>query len=376
MHVAILVNQDADALQDDPGREARADVRNVAEAMSAALASQANVTFECIEVEGAALRAHQALTVRRPDVVLNLCESVAGDARGEMLVPTLLEALSLPYSGSDALALGVALHKGTAKALLSAAGVPTPEWVTVQSEIDIGNLDLPFPVIVKPSREDASVGIDARSVVSEHSALVEAVSRVLNEFRQPAIVERFVDGREVYVPLLGNANRRALPLTQIQFGPVFAEQPKILSYRAKWDVESQEYQQTSSAAAMLEVSVQQRCVDIAKAAFECLGCRDYGRVDLRLDAHGNPYVIEVNPNCDLHPQAGFAKAAALGGLSYPDLAMQLLSLALERHHAHQSHSERRPSAAQRAAEANRNLHPRRGQLRNRADRNRTEAKQP
>lgn len=163
------------------------------------------------------------------------------------------------------------------------------------------------------------------------------MTKVLHGLHQPALVERFIEGREVYVPLLGNAARRALPLSEIQFGEAFAGKPNVVSYKAKWDTESAECIQSPSALAQLPADVAARCVEVAIAAFEVLECRDYGRVDLRVDAQGQPFVIDINPNCDsLHPQAGFAKAAEAAGLSYADLALHLVDLAWERRHGNQA----------------------------------------
>jgi D-alanine-D-alanine ligase len=375
MHIVILHNQDAASLDDDPGLAAREDVERVAGAMASALQLIPGCLVETIAVDDSGLFVHGALSSKKPDVVFNLCESVLGDARGEMLIPAMLDALKIPYSGSTALALGIALHKDTSKALLEAANVPTPRWMLADTLDALEKMSLQFPVIVKPSREDASVGIDFGSVVYARDALDAVVSQVIDAFGQPALIEEFIDGHEVYVPILGNAERRALPLSQIQFGESFAHRPKILSYKAKWDVDSVEFAQTPSVPAVLEAKLQQRCIEVAMAAFEALGCRDYGRVDLRIDAAGQPFVIEVNPNCDLHPQAGFAKAAATGGIGYSQLARCLIELALERRHGNQSDYPRRQEAPLGIAEPNRNLHRGRSRVRARAHRRRSAAQQ-
>src|SRR6266849_4348053 len=239
MHISILHNCDHDFLADDPGREARKDVTRVAAALSHAL-TRDGTTAEPIAVESENLSFTEALVRRQPILVVNLCESLAGDSRGEMAVPCLLELLGLPYTGSPGLALGLALHKDKAKELLRARSVPTPEFAVVRRVEDIDSVELPFPLIVKPVREDASVGVDFDSVVTDRAGLRRAASQVLDIFRQPALIERYIEGREIYVPLLGNGPRQTLPLTEIQFGKAFADRPKIVSYRAKWDLESPE----------------------------------------------------------------------------------------------------------------------------------------
>ncbi len=381
MRIAILHNHDHALLEDDPGREAREDVVRVAAAMHRALSQgtkskQSNHTVKLVAVEQDLFGIQETLTAEKPDVVLNLCESLAADARGEMLMPALLDLMQVPYTGSSALSLALSLHKNKAKEILRARGVPTPEFCIVEHVEDLTRVDLPFPLIVKPSREDASMGIDFDSVVNTRQQLGRAVTKVLRTFRQPALVERFIEGREVYVPLLGNNPRRALPLSEIRFGNAFAGKPNVVSYKAKWDLTSAECIESPSAPAQLPRDVEARCIEVAVAAFEALDCRDYGRVDLRVDTAGNPFVIDINPNCDLHPQAGFAKAAEAAGLSYADLALHLVDLAWERRHGNQAPRLTRPDSARRAAEPHRDLHAGRSGVRARAHRRRAHAQQP
>jgi D-alanine-D-alanine ligase len=196
---------------------------------------------------------------------------------------------------------------------------------------------------------------------------------VLRTFQQPALVERFIDGREIYVPILGNRPRRALPLSEIHFGAAFEGRPKIVSYRAKWEPTSAECIDSPSGPCALDAATEAKVVSTAMASFEALECRDYGRVDLRLAADGNPYVIDINPNCDLHPQAGYAKAAIAAGIGYPDLALHLVEIALERSHGNSSSRRAGSGTTRRAAGPNRNVLAARGGLRPRAHRSRAQA---
>jgi D-alanine-D-alanine ligase len=308
-----------------------------------------------------------AVVRRRPDVVVNLCESLQGDSRGEMIVPALLDLAGVPYTGNSAFTLALALHKHKAKEVLRARGVPTPESWLVDDTGALENVDLPFPLIVKPSREDASVGIDFDSVVADRKALARAVDRVRRTFRQPALVERFIPGREIYVPLLGHP-LRPLPLTEIEFGDVFDGRPAVLTYRAKWQADSAECADSPSRPAVLTQALEARCIEVATAAFEALEGRDYGRVDLRVDEDGQPWVIDINPNCDLHPQAGFSRAAQAAGLSFAQLALHLVDLAWERRNGDQAPRRIGPAAARRAAQPHRDVHAGRGLVRARAHR--------
>ncbi len=372
MRIAILHNADHDALEEDPGRAAREDVVHVAAALGEALTREGHAA-DPVPFHGSPLDLLERLEQHAPDLIVNLCESVAGDSRGEMAVPALLELLGLPYTGSSALALGLALHKDKAKELLLARGVPTPEFRCIESLEEVARVDLPFPLIVKPAREDASMGIDFDSVVCDRTALGRAVRTVLRTYQQPALIERFVAGREIYVPVVGNAPREALPLSEIRFGPAFEGRPKVLSYRAKWALDSAECADSPSVPCSLPPDLEARVVQVALDAFEALGCRDYGRVDLRLAEDGSPYVIDINPNCDLHPHAGFAKSASAAGMTYGGLALRLVSVALERTHGHSSPRSTGSAAARRAAGPDRKLLAGRGPVRARARRPRIAA---
>ena len=329
MRIAILYNHDFD-LDHDPGREAREDVANVARSLHDALATSTTLRPELVPVGTDPFEALGRLFREPPDAAINLCESLCGDARGEAIVPGLLDLAGIPYTGSSALALGLALHKPKAKEVLRARGVPTPDWVEVDDPAQLESLALPFPLIVKPSREDASSGIDVGSVVWDRAALVERGTHVIRTYRQSALVERYIAGREIYVPLLGSPVR-ALPLSEIDFDELPNELPRIITYAGKWEPESVECRCTPSVASDLSGPLAAQVTAVAMAAFRALECRDYGRVDLRLAEDGTPFVIDINPNCDLSPTAGFAKAAERGGLTYTQLALELVQVARRRH---------------------------------------------
>ena len=355
MHIAILYNRDHEQLEDDPGREAREDVTRVAAGLAEVLTRGATHA-ELVPVEGFGLEFVDALARMRPDLVINLCESVAADSRAETIIPSLLDMLGLPYTGSPALSLTLALHKDKAKEVLRARGVSTPGFARLDSLEAVDGLELPFPLIVKPSREDASVGITGDSVVNDREGLRRAVDAVLRTFHQPALIEQFIPGREIYVPLFGNTPRRALPLTEIRFGQLFATRPNIVTYSGKWEANSPDYLNTPSGPCQLEDSVlEERILRTAMDAFSALDCQDYGRVDLRVTPEGVPYVIDINPNCDLHPDAGFAKAARAAGMDYTTLAQRLVEIALERAHGHPIARRKGPGATRLPDSTNRNF---------------------
>lgn len=351
MRVTLLYNADSGPA-DAPSHASRADVSNVASEVRAALrAAQHTVSVVAIRRQLDAVSA--AVRRTQPDVVFNLCESWLADARGEGLVPTILDALGSPYTGNTGMALALCLHKVHAKEVLLANDIPTPRSAVAFAPGEVARLRVPLPVIVKPSREDASEGITAASVVTEARELRRGVARVLRDFAQPALIERYVEGREISVAMLGE---RVLGATEIHFAP---GAPRVVSYAAKWQPDSRAYRATPSFAVKLPLRLERSCFRVASAAFLALGCRDYGRVDLRVDERGKPFVIDVNPNCDLHPEAGYAKAARAAGLSYQALVARLVEMAYERDHGNSPLGRTRPRPVGRALATNQKLQLRR-----------------
>ena len=322
-----------------------ADVANAARDIAGALASLGHAVETLAIPPGPAhasvARVVGALAARPPDVVFNLCESLAGDTRHEPVLPALLDLAGLRYTGSPAAALALALAKDLTKRVLVGAGVPTPEAVAIAPGRDPAPAAALLPAIVKPAREDASNGISHRSVVQSRAQLAAQVAEIHARFGQPALVERFIDGREVYVSLVGHPPV-ALPMHEIDFA-LPAGRPRIVTYAGKWDKRSADYRGTTPTRAVLDERVRARCESAARAAFEALGLRDYARIDLRIDAAGNPFVIDVNPNCDLSRGAGVARAASYGGLSYADLIARVCEAALARAHESEPHVDRAAS---------------------------------
>ena len=370
MKITVLYNRDYDQQkqQGDPGFAARAEVEGVAEAIAAALGAQ-GAEASLLPVYGHAFRFAGRLAEEPPDLVFNLCESLAGDARGEMAVPAILDALGVPYTGSPAVAIGIALHKHKARDLLRAAGVPVPAGTVVRRLADLDGLDLPYPLMVKPAREDASVGISRRSVVHDAEALRAQVAFVLETHRQEVVVERYIEGREIYAALLGNEPPELLPLTEIDFSALPADRPRIVTYEAKWACGSVEDLGTAPRLVEHEEEATLRRVEeVARAAFHALELRDYGRVDIRLDEAGTPWVIDINANCALAPDAGFARAAAAAGLSYERMIGRIVEIARTRTHADPHWQAERPAPTRRAPLPHRELHAGGGRVRRGAPR--------
>jgi len=328
--IAVLYNVDfEDACPEiDPMWASRADVALVASGVAAALASSGYAP-QLVGVDGDLAGLRNALLEYEPDCAFNLCESLVGDARLESAVPLVLELLDIPFTGSPPEVLAFALRKDRVKQRLEDAGIPTPRGRVLGGPGD--PCDLPFPLIVKPVREDGSAGITRTSVVRSPAELAQVVATVVGTFRQPALVEEYIDGREFNVALLGHPTPRVLPLSEIDFTGLPDGVPRIVSYDAKWASGSADDLGTvpvlhPSVPNAVAARVRRAAVD----AFRAVGVRDYGRVDVRLASTGVPYVVDVNPNCDLSSQAGMARAAAAVGIDYGDLAGLLVRYALRR----------------------------------------------
>ncbi|HXU63024.1 MAG TPA: D-alanine--D-alanine ligase [Polyangia bacterium] len=328
--VLVVHNRDYEGADADPENRARADVLSTAEGVRAAL-ERLGHPVDLLGVGGDLDGVLREIATFEPAVVFNLCESIDGISSLEPLMPLLLERAGLSYTGSPPLTLGLAVHKHKAKDVLRGAGVPTPEAVLMTTS-DVSRIDLPFPLIVKPGREDASVGITLESVVHDRAALERQVTFILARYRQPALVERYVEGREIYVSMLERPEGgvEVLPLYEIDFAEMPAGAPRIVSFDGKWVESSPEFNGTKPVACALAPDLMARLTTVAETAFAAMELRDYARLDIRLDAAGTPYVIDVNPNCDLSDGAGFARAARAAGLGYDAVIGRIVELALQR----------------------------------------------
>ena len=334
--VLAVYNTDYDAeLTAQTGADVSA-VEEAARAVARAI-GDAGHRVELVGVDGPDLgRLISRLRAEPPDLVFNLCESLCGDARNEIVLPALLDMLRLPYTGPGPLTLGMCLHKERAKQVLAARGVPTPphRMLAGPADLEASDLDeLEYPYFLKPAHEDASVGIASSNLVRGPDELRRRARELFDLHRQPVLGERYIDGREVNVTLLGNPGAlRVLPLHEIDFAKMPRGRPHIISYAAKWDESHAEYAGTlpvplRGASETLERSIERA----AMQAFKALGLRDFGRVDIRVDERGQPWVIDVNPNCDLSPDAGVARAAASGGAAYHELIGEVCDIAWRRH---------------------------------------------
>jgi len=266
-----------------------------------------------------------------PDLVFNACETFGGKSSNESVVPLVLEALGVPFTGASSECLRHCLRKADANEMLHRAGVPVPETFRVGSDVVGGSIpEKIYPVIVKPEREDGSVGIDEHSVAYDEQSLRRAV-RSLASLGHTAIVQRYLEGREIVLALAGWPDPRVLSPGELLYDErVFAGRARVLTYAAKWEESSPDYLATRSVAAEMTPALATRLSAHARRAFDVMGMRDYGRVDFRLDARGRPFVIDLNPNCDLSKDGGFMRAFARDGLSYAEAVGTIVRGALAR----------------------------------------------
>ena len=286
-------------------------------------------------IDGDIKRLINFLEVQKPDLIFNLCESLMGESIHEMHVAGIYELMNIPYTGAATLALGTCLHKVRTKEMLRAHGIPTTQHI-ISSSLDSSHIDetqMHFPLIVKPTHEDASIGIVNASVVYDVPSLQTQVAYILKTFDQPALVEEYIEGRELNVAIIGNRQPLLLPISEIDFSKLPSDYPKIVTYNAKWVEGTPEYIGTvGTCPAQLEPAVERRVREIALRAYQIMEIRDYARVDMRLDAAQKPYVLEVNPNPDISCDAGFARSARTAGMTFEDMIGKIVETALERSH--------------------------------------------
>lgn len=268
-----------------------------------------------------------------PSLVFNLAEGFRWESRHEAHIAAWLEVEGHPYTGTDPLGLGLCRDKGMARKVLTARGVPVPWGQLFPPGEFEPRAELPFPLIVKPAEEDGSLGLDEGAVVMDREGLRSRVEALWSSYSGPALAEAFIEGREVNVGLLGWEGSPILPLGEVDYSSLPPPLPRVLTYGAKWEPEGESFRKTPiRCPASLPKGLEEEVREMARLAFEALGCRDYGRVDLRIDAQGRPFVIDVNPNPDLSREAGLACQAAAGGLSYEDLVLGIAQAAWERVH--------------------------------------------
>jgi D-alanine-D-alanine ligase len=266
------------------------------------------------------------------DLVFNLTESYAGDDTKDMNIAAFLDLLGRPYTGAGPHGLYLAQDKVLAKKIFHFHDIHTPFFaISYRGKLDHAH-DIQFPLIVKPSSEDGSIGIDVGSVVTSVKELMERIHYIQEQFDSPALIEEYIEGREIYAAVLGNDKAEALPLVELDLSKLPEGVPRIAGTEVKWERDTDVYRKTKAQVAKdLDAETETRLQETAVAAYQALKLRDYGRIDLRLTGDGKIYVIEANPNPWLSSTAEFFIAARESGRSYTDLIREIVELSLARY---------------------------------------------
>jgi D-alanine-D-alanine ligase len=266
---------------------------------------------------------------RRPDVVFNLYEGQLDNTETESYVAGLLQWSGVPFTGSLMPTLSLARDKQRTKLLLRGAGVPTAPFFAVES-LPVPQCELQWPVIAKPACQDASVGLAQESVCTDQQQL-EARVRYLLETYGPVLVEEYIPGREFNIALVELPELQHLPPAEIVFPEGQPGVWPILTYNGKWKPGHPEYDTTPPKfPADVTPAVARKLGRLAMSAYRLLGCRDYARVDMRMTPAGKAYILEVNPNPEISPTAGFAGCLGSKPMRHCDFVLRLVDHALNR----------------------------------------------
>jgi D-alanine-D-alanine ligase len=273
----------------------------------------------------------RALAQAQADLVFNLVESFGGDDTKEPYVAAYYDLLGLRYTGSGARGLTLAMDKALAKKVISFHGVATPRWAVVwRGRLDSAH-DIEFPVIVKPAREDGSIGIGFDALAGNIKELMERIDQLHAEFDHPVLIEQYIDGREIYMGLLGNHQPEALPPVELDLSHLPKGTPRIAGTEVKWAEGTRAYRGSKVSVPKLSDDVLETMQRAAITAFQSLGLRDYARVDFRLTRDGKVYLLEANPNPYLASGAEFIKGARASGRTYAQTILEIVALARARY---------------------------------------------
>lgn len=299
---------------------------------------------EVLEIFDDARALIAGLEKQRPDLVFNLCEMFGEDVQADARVAALLELLKVPFTGGGVAELLLCQDKGLTKKLLAFDGILSPNFVVFSADANLeagGNLRM--PLFVKPLRGDASLGISgSEALVRDSRAMLGQVLRIHQERRDAALVEEYIEGRELYVGVLGNRQPEALPPIELDLSGLPDHMPPVADRDVKFDRAMGDLYGIEARIAELPDELRARLQTVALQAYRALHVRDYGRVDIRLTEAGEIYVLEVNANCYLPEHEEFAMAAAAAGYDYPALIEKIVQLAVERQGVEPKRARRRP----------------------------------
>ncbi len=288
-----------------------------------------------VELVEANADAFERLRTLGPSFVFNIAEGLHGVSR-EAQIPAMLELLQIPYLGSDPLTLALCLDKARTKEILAYHRIATAPFVVVTAMEEFEDARVRFPSIVKPLHEGSSKGIYNSCVVRTTDDLEREVRTIIETYHEPALVEEFLGGREFTVALLGNGDDvRVLPIVEISFDALPAGMNPIYSYEAKWVWDrAEDPLKIFSCPAQIDKSLEEEIRALCTKTYRVLRCRDWARIDVRLDGVGHPHILEVNPLPGILPRpednSCFPKAARAAGMTYQRLILTVLELAMAR----------------------------------------------
>lgn len=293
-------------------------------------------TYHSVELIEADLNAFQKIKDSKCDIVFNIAEGFNGISR-EAQIPAMLEMLNMPYTGSDPLTLSICLDKARTKEILSYYKIPNAKFFVVSDVNQIKNVNLSFPLIVKPVGEGSSKGIYSSSFAQNQFEMEREIKRIINDYNQPALVEEFLPGREFTVAIIGNEDEaETLPIVEISYNDFPENFVPIYSYEAKWILDTRDKPlNVFSCPAKLSSSLENKIKETALKTYRLLRCKDWSRIDLRLDKNNIPNIIEINPLPGILPNPDdnscFPKAARTAGLSYSEMINKVLFVAAKRY---------------------------------------------
>lgn len=315
-----------------PEKVSEDSVARVAEVVCETLC-QAGIEATLVPLQRSMLTFLRRLRELDVEVVVNLCEGFFGNPQWEANVAAVMEMLQIPFTGNGSRTLALCQDKHQAKAILGSFNLPVAPSQLITSAEEM--VDQKFPVIVKPNSEDASVGVHPESVVHDQEALAARVEKIIRTYNQPAIVEEYIDGREFNVAVLEDGEPRALPVSEIDFSNMPESYPHICSYEAKWFPDHILYKSTPPVCpAQINKELSSKLQEMAVNAFKVMGCRDYARVDFRMNQQGEIFILEVNPNPDISLDAGYARALMAAGIDYAEFWKLMINNARKRKEGH------------------------------------------
>ena len=272
----------------------------------------------------------------RPDIVFNIAEGAYGVSR-EAQIPAMLDMLQIPYTGSDALTLAICLDKARTKEILSYYKVPTAKFFVADKVEDAEDQNLRYPLIVKPISEGSGKGIFASSFVNSKEELIKEIKRITSEYNQSALVEEYLSGREFTIAIMGNnSDTKILPAIEMRFDKYPQGVTPIYSYEAKWILDTKENVfDVFDCPANIDKGLEEKIIKVCLDTYKILRCRDWSRIDLRLDKSGEPNIIEINPLPGIIPDpnenSSFPKAARAAGIEYNDMINYVLASGMKRY---------------------------------------------